>query len=917
MLYKTQFQKFFTAGVLILTVLTMIGGVTQSNIEAKAGYTTTSLVPLTNVVQVSPGRTFTCALTKQGGVKCWGKNNSGQLGDGTTETRLSAVDVVGFPSGVQAVEVGQVHTCVLTTQGGVKCWGYNGYGELGDGTTESKATPVDVIGLSSGVKSLVVGDDHSCALTTQGGVKCWGFGFNGQLGYGGTAETNSTPVDVIGLQSGVQTIAAGVSHTCAITEQGGVKCWGFNFFGQLGSGKTSFQELRPVDVVGLGSSAKAIAIGASHSCSLMSLNGMKCWGANSQGQLGNGTYNDLLVPTDVVGLQSNLHAITAGQYHTCALVTQGLTKCWGFNGFGQLGLGTTISQSLPVDVSGLSSGVKYIAAGTSHTCAVTDQDEVKCWGLNQYGQLGDGTKTDRTMPVTVLVEEIVPTVTPTNTPTHTLTSTPTLTPTPTSTPVNNQQLFTISQNSWKFANKPYPVSWQNYADAFGESNVQDANGKRLEFAEKYYNNVVKSVGDNGLCLGFATTAGMLFSENSHVSSIPGYTKISDVPAPPTSGKYFQQGAIPDYLAKYHTYQLGEQYLSAGMTAIGRSINETVGIIRNSVDQELQDPVILTFYYVKYGNSSTCYAHTVLPFAYRTQGDSTLIEIYDSTFPGIPKTLSVNTDGSWRYQDWSNANTCKYNDGKTYNSVIGAVRLSEFDTTPRLKDSQARASIDNITILSSPNATMTVANFNMVPLLSSAQISDSVQAVSGTQYLLKDTETVSLTVKYALTSTTEIGLFNQGEYLGMVVGETTAGQQDVLVFDTAKAKVQLRAGATLSRTVEMINQLPNGEYVQKFTCSIPDSSRVSVASSANQLQISSGSSLENCTLGVLLPTNENLSFQLPSILAQDTVTGIILSEQGHILNLAIDHGSNGVVDDNRTVNPDETGDVNLYLPVIKR
>ena len=868
---------------------------------------TNDLVPLTNIVQLNSGYQGNCAIAQQGEAKCWGYFMS----DGPV-THTHAVEVYGLNTTVKMISPGINHYCAVTSSGGALCWGWNMFGQLGSELGSLK--PTYVYGLSSGVKSVTTGIYHTCALTDQGGVKCWGRNDYGQIGDGSYTDS-SVPKTVAALTSGISEVSAGQNFNCALTDQDGVKCWGSNGNGELGNGTTISSSI-PVDVTGLNTKITAINSSLSHTCALTLQGGVKCWGSNWKGQLGNGTINHSSTPVDVLGLSSGIIAISAGGEYTCALTDQGGIKCWGDNQYGQLGDGTTIRRTTPVDVTGLTGGVVAVDAGGDSTCALTTLQGVKCWGNNQYGRVGDGTGTNRTTPVTVLVEETAPTGTPTFTPTSIPTSTPNLTPTPTSTPVSNQQLFTISQNSWKFANKPHLVSWENYADAFGESNVQDANGKRLEFAEKYYNNVVKSVGDNGLCLGFATSAGMLFSGNTHVSSIPGYTKISDVPAPPTSGKYFQQGAIPDYLAKYHIYQLGGQYLSAGVSAIERPINETVVIVKNAIDQGLKDAVILTFYYVKYGNSSTCYAHTVLPFAYSIQGDSTLIEIYDSEFPGTAKTLTVNADGSWSYRGWNNTNSCSYNNN-TYNSVIAAVRLSEFDSTPRLKDSQARTSMDNVTILSSPNAMMTVANSNVVPLLSSAQISDIVQAGSGTQYLLKDTETVSLTVRYALTSTTEIGLFNQGEYLGMVVGETTAGQQDVLVFDTAKAKVQLTAGATLSRTVEMINQQPNGEYVQKFTCSIPDSSHVSVASSGNQLQITSGSSLESCTLGVLLPSNENLIFQLPAILAQDTVTGTMLSEQGHILSLDIDHGSDGVVDDTRTINPGETRDINLYLPVIKR
>jgi alpha-tubulin suppressor-like RCC1 family protein len=292
------------------------------------------------VAAVSARGAHTCAVTTTGGVKCWGDNGSGQLGVGTTLT-----------SGVAAVSAGGNYTCALTTTGGVKCWGDNAFGELGDGTTTDRTTPVDVTGLTSGVASVSAGEEHTCALTPAGGLKCWGWNVYGQLGDGSTTNS-TTPVDVSGLTSGVAAVSAGGAHTCAVTTTGGVKCWGDNGSGQLGVG-TTINHTAPVDVTGLTSGVAAVSAGGAHTCALTTTGGVKCWGYNAFGELGDGTTTDRSTPVDVSGLTSGAAAVSAGVEHTCALTPAGGLKCWGSNGLGPLGDGTTTDRTTPVDVSGL------------------------------------------------------------------------------------------------------------------------------------------------------------------------------------------------------------------------------------------------------------------------------------------------------------------------------------------------------------------------------------------------------------------------------------------------------------------------------------------------------------------------------------------------------------------------------------
>jgi alpha-tubulin suppressor-like RCC1 family protein len=182
---------------------------------------------LTGLGKIVVGTAHKCALTAPGGVKCWGYNYYGQLGDNTTTQRLTPVDVSGLSNGVTAIAAGNSHTCALTVAGGVKCWGYNFYGQLGDNTVIQRLTAVDVLGLTSGVTAIAAGIYHSCALNTAGGVKCWGYNSDGELGDTTTTQ-RLTPVDVAGLASGVISITAGELHTCAQTTARGVKCWGYD-----------------------------------------------------------------------------------------------------------------------------------------------------------------------------------------------------------------------------------------------------------------------------------------------------------------------------------------------------------------------------------------------------------------------------------------------------------------------------------------------------------------------------------------------------------------------------------------------------------------------------------------------------------------------------------------------------------------
>jgi alpha-tubulin suppressor-like RCC1 family protein len=352
------------------------------------------------VAVIATGGNHTCARTTEGGVKCWGANFYGALGDNSTTDSSVPVAVTGLSSGVAAITAGSHHTCALTTVGAVQCWGSNFSGELGNNTTTNSAVPVVVTGLASGVAAIAAGGQHTCALTTAGTVQCWGTNGYGQLGNNSTASS-SVPVGVTNLSSGVAAITAGNDHSCALTTAGAVQCWGLNVEGQLGNNSTASSSV-PVGVTNLSSGVAAITAGNAHSCALTTAGSVQCWGHNVVGQLGNNSLTNSLLPVTVTGLASGVAAVTAGVNQSCARTTANAAKCWGANNFGQLGNNSLTNSTVPVAVSGLASGVAAVTAGGYHACALTTTGTVKCWGRNDFGQLGNTTTTSSLVPISIL-----------------------------------------------------------------------------------------------------------------------------------------------------------------------------------------------------------------------------------------------------------------------------------------------------------------------------------------------------------------------------------------------------------------------------------------------------------------------------------------------------------------------------------
>jgi alpha-tubulin suppressor-like RCC1 family protein len=391
------------------------------------------------------GSAHSCYILDNGSVKCWGKNNLGQLGLGHTNNRgdnssemgdnLTAIDL-GIERTAKAIAAGSDHTCAILDNASIKCWGSNVYGQLGLGHTNNRGDNSSEMGdslpavdLGSGItaKAIATGKHHTCAILDNASIKCWGANASGQLGLGHTnnrgdnsSEMGNLPAVDLGSGITAKAIVAGGSHTCAIlVDSSAIKCWGENDQGQLGLG-TRTDSLNPSVVdMGSGITAKAIAAGESHTCAILNNSAIKCWGRANEGQMGIYKWDENIGddPGEMgvtgqddltnIGTGRTAVAIAAGKNHNCAILDNSSIKCWGANTSGQLGIGDTVNRgattdgsdqmggNLPVVDLGSGRTARGIIAGDNQTCAILDNASIKCWGANASGQLGLGHTNNR------------------------------------------------------------------------------------------------------------------------------------------------------------------------------------------------------------------------------------------------------------------------------------------------------------------------------------------------------------------------------------------------------------------------------------------------------------------------------------------------------------------------------------------
>ena len=359
---------------------------------------------LSGAIAIAAGDAHSCALLSDGTVECWGWNSWGQLGDGTTSNTSSPQSVVGMTGRAIGITAGYGQTCALIDDGTVNCWGSDSSGELGNGTTTpaptATPTPQIVTGLS-GATAIAAGGSHSCARRVDGSVECWGDSFDGQLGNGSTTSSNlpvSVFVDNLAAQGAVQLgIGEYASHTCALLANGTAECWGANGGDQLGNGNPPTQSSTPVAMTVL-SGIKSLATGGVRTCAVTADGIGWCWGLESYGELGVGNPNGSPTPAPLTQPQ-NVKYISTGGGFTCVLASDGTVWCAGGNDQGELGVGevgvggngnSTVPEEVRYSTGMVLSGVKAIAAGDDHACALIADGTVQCWGANFLGQLGTG-----------------------------------------------------------------------------------------------------------------------------------------------------------------------------------------------------------------------------------------------------------------------------------------------------------------------------------------------------------------------------------------------------------------------------------------------------------------------------------------------------------------------------------------------
>ena len=352
------------------------------------------------VVHITAGGATTCAGYDDGSALCWGSNTKGQLGnDKGGSGKSSAVPVtVGGPA-MSGVDCGDEHCCGLDGDSKLWCWGTNQFGQAGMDSGFPSFNKPNKLKTDGAVKAVAAGGAHTCILLPAGNLRCWGLGNSGQLGQG-EEKTSNTPVDVTWLKE-VEAIDAAFYSSCARTKAGDIWCWGYNGMGQVGTSSSDKFVETPIKVAGV-VNVVAFATGLEHTCAAQKGDKVYCWGRNGSHQLGKGSGNSSYsTPQESLGL-TDVVALAVGDAHSCAVQKGGKVWCWGANTYGESGQAKgPLMIDYPKEVPGVTNAVT-IVSGNGHTCVLTTNNEVWCWGTGGQGQIGTGSKADQFGPVKVL-----------------------------------------------------------------------------------------------------------------------------------------------------------------------------------------------------------------------------------------------------------------------------------------------------------------------------------------------------------------------------------------------------------------------------------------------------------------------------------------------------------------------------------
>jgi alpha-tubulin suppressor-like RCC1 family protein len=395
--FHSRASKFFVGSLLVAIIATAAMAASASAQVANP--------------QLSAGAANTCAIYPNQKVYCWGSNVHKQLGIGTNNLSyaLQPIPVNGLNGIPVGVSTGFDSACSLLTFGTIRCWGNNALGALGakfnKGDVSHAQTSAALAGPTAAPAQEATGQRHMCYLDNDKIVKCQGSNAFGQLGNGTTVDS-LVPVAAAGINGStpgttVDQLVTGDNHTCILLVNNNVKCWGANNVKQLGATTATTNSNVPVDVPDLANTVRQLASGADHTCAIRGNSDVICWGSNSFGELGNGAVAPFAGTVLVDNLAGDAKEIAAGTYHSCALMTNGTVRCWGANTYGQLGNGNTNNATRPVTVAGLPRPAVAITAGGYHSCAKLDDGSIRCWGKNDKGQLGNNSKTNSVIPVAI------------------------------------------------------------------------------------------------------------------------------------------------------------------------------------------------------------------------------------------------------------------------------------------------------------------------------------------------------------------------------------------------------------------------------------------------------------------------------------------------------------------------------------